>query len=320
MQEPVHPLRKVRNLGDIVSSTIESVRLYAKPLFFAITKHAGPFAVTGSVVVAISQTFSLSASLSDVLLQRELLEDSAPAFLVLQFVGVGFVVYTSIIVVNVVVSFLQFVDNNAREPDAAELSLAMHGRTSKLVVTTIYLVFLAVAAAGLFVVATLSISEVTGAVFLALPVVGFALLYFALPLLILFPVILFEDLALFDAAKRCRELVTGRWWWTLGTALVLGIITSTINAIGSVPFYLVSGISIFVTNSSDTSEPNIILQILSILFGSISGLVGIYVSTITTTGVIYIYWSHRERLEGVSLLDRIESIDIGHVHDSDSNA
>jgi len=123
-------------------------------------------------------------------------------------------------------------------------------------------------------------------------------------------VVLFEDRGFFDALSRSRKLVKSRWWWTLGTAIVIMLITSTINALGSVPFYAVSGISIFLTSSSDSGDPNIVLQLLSILFGSFASLVNIYISTISITGFTYIYWSHRERLEGASLLDRIDAIEI----------
>ncbi len=310
MPELVHPLRKVRNLGDVISATIETIRLHIKPLFFAVTKHAGPLAITGSVLLAVAQTFTLSASFSDILMQRQTLADAQPAYYFLQFIGMILVAFASITVANVVISYLQFVDNNEREPEAAELAAAMRWRTSKLLLTTIFVAFLFSAVISLAILAAVLLMRSSEAAFVSIPIVVLGFLYIIVPLIVLYPVVLFEDRGFFDALKRCRQLVKNKWWWTLGTAFMIALISSTINVLGNLPFYVVSGISVFMTNSGDSSEPNIIVQILSIIFGSFASLVGIYVSTITITGVTYIYWSHRERIEGVSLFDRIESIEI----------
>lgn len=320
MPELVHKLRKVRNLGDVISATIETVRQHLKPLFVAITRHAGPYAISGAVLLAIAQTFTMADSFTDILLQRRTMDTVDPTYLMIQIIGLCLTSYGSIILMNVVVSYLQFVNENDRSPEPEELVMTMSSRTSKILLTTFIVVFLIGAAAGLAVLLTVLALRTTVLLYAAFPMVLAALVYVMVPLIVLYPVVLFEDLGFFDALARARQLVKGMWWWTLGAVIAISLITATLNVVGSIPFYTTSGLSIFLTSGEESGDPNIILQILTIAFGSFANLVNVYVGTITITGLTYIYWSHRERLEGHNLLERIDAIEIDGPHEEQPEA
>lgn len=110
-----------------------------------------------------------------------------------------------------------------------------------------------------------------------------------------------EDKGIVDCLSRSYELVKNNWWVTLGFAIVFAIMTTIIGAVFSFPALLammgqVLNIEFF------TSE----IYVYIAEFISYAGSFLVYPLTYIAMGVMY--FSHRNKLDGIDMVDEINAI------------
>lgn len=144
---------------------------------------------------------------------------------------------------------------------------------------------------------------------------GFGLFIFVIWISIIFqfPTIINNDKKLgpLESVKRSFELIKGRWWYTFGILIVLGIIISLIGYIFVMPIQIIQVMKM-VTSGLEGGNPDLgSLGSLSLIF-SLLGSILTY--TIYFSGMALYYYSVIELKEGGSLFNRINTI--GNQEDS----
>ena len=131
-------------------------------------------------------------------------------------------------------------------------------------------------------------------------------LYFLITMIFCVPSIAFEEQKVIDAPKRSFFLIKGKWWFTFGILLLLGIIIQVVNFIFSIP-----QVVIVVVNSilflNDSSEPGYFGITVIIIASAISSLG--YVSTliIDVFNALH-FFNMRERKEARGLTAKVDSL------------
>jgi len=149
-----------------------------------------------------------------------------------------------------------------------------------------------------------SVSEVT--LGLTVPLI-FLMLLCAVPLILTVPVYIFErDITLFAAIVKAWKLGVSTLWGMIGFIIVLYFITSVIETVMLIPWYvaLIAG-SIFSTTQDAGLEHSAIYKFILYLLGLIQSF-GRYLSAVLTLiGLAFQYFHAREQVEGVRIEENI---------------
>ena len=140
-------------------------------------------------------------------------------------------------------------------------------------------------------------------IFLIIPAI-----YLSIPFSMLYAVVHMEDRSFMDAMKRCLALARNNWWWTFGVVFVLGIIEALLGFVAAAPSQILAAIQLITATDGSGSQLSFTMQIITIVLTTFGVLVTAFLRLITLTGEVFVYASHRERLEGTSLLERIDNI------------
>ncbi len=138
-------------------------------------------------------------------------------------------------------------------------------------------------------------------------------IYFSIVLLIVFPVMANENLHSWETIKRSMTLMQGHWWSTFGLYLIVYIGVSIITGIFSLPMYLGMGLNMFFSTESPGEVPSYI-SVLSIFFTMISIVAQVILYSVYQIVFTFKYFSIVEMKEGGSLFTAISQI--GSSHDS----
>jgi len=150
---------------------------------------------------------------------------------------------------------------------------------------------------------------ITSIVNMILLIIGFMLclipgIFLSVPLCLIFIMRMEErELSLGQAMRKCFKLVENHWWLTFGIIIVLTLIYSLVSSTLSLP------VTIALMGSSFFEIGTIGSVIQSLLMGVT------YLFTFLLSGILYVglavtYYSHKERMEGISLVGKIDSIGV----------
>lgn len=110
-----------------------------------------------------------------------------------------------------------------------------------------------------------------------------------------------RSLSIGQAIKKCFKLTENYWWLTFGIIVVLSLIYSLVGSALSLPVTVaLAGLSFF--------DIGIIGSIIQSLFMGVTYLFTFLLSGILYIGIAVTYYSHRERMEGISLTNRIDNL------------
>jgi hypothetical protein len=171
----------------------------------------------------------------------------------------------------------------------------------------IILSFVLVYAVIMFIVALLAAASVVS-LFVTIPLVILAALCF-IPLMMLMPVYIFErDIRFFDAIAKAWKLGMGTLAGMVGFLIVLGIISSVIQTITMLPWYLVTIVGhVFSLTAESTMNQSVVFKFTVYILGLIQSY-GMYAaSTIGTIGLAFQYFHAREKMEGVTVESNISN-------------
>ena len=136
-----------------------------------------------------------------------------------------------------------------------------------------------------------------------------AFILLIIPMMMIIPVYIFErDITLIAAIKKTWKLGIATLWGMIGLMIVLNIISSVIQTVTMMPWYLTILIgTIFSIASESTMNQSFIYKFLIYILGLIQSL-GMYVSIIISIiGLAFQYFHAREKVEGITIESNISN-------------
>ena len=268
--------RKVRDFGEILSVTFEFLRQNFKSLLRVLVFIAGPTVVIAGIFGGFYQSNIFSF-------------DVYQSF---ESIGIWLLLYVASLLISylfIALSVYEFIliylEKGSGEISVGEVWDRM--KSDLLKVTGAYI--------GFFIIVFIA--------FLLLIIPG---IYLSVALNFIIIVMLYEKKNFIESLSRSMNLVSGKWWFTFGLIIVLGLIQGFISVILQMPLSIASFVMIFsaMDGSSVGGVSNIIMIILSIIasFGNLF-------YAIVVTGTIFHYFNMVERKEATGLMERIDSID-----------
>ena len=130
-----------------------------------------------------------------------------------------------------------------------------------------------------------------------------------IPLMLVFPAYIFEPhITLAGAIRKAWKLGIATFGGMLGLMVVLYIISSVIQMVTMLPWYLVTVIgAVFSLTSESTSNPSVIFKFALYILGLIQSF-GAYISAIIgIVGLAFQYFHAREKVEGVTIESNISN-------------
>lgn len=224
-KEPV--LRKVRDFGATIADTFAFLRLHWRPLASLYVLFVVPFLLLATLLGAdalpsLFQSFSdgFDGILPKLIKLSPLLLLSALNYLI------GSTLYPTLVYL-----YMRRVEESPGErPTIRDCTRLLLPKT----LLNLAYILLMVLALGL------------GLIIVLLPVVGIllyvpAMIWLVVCFTILTPVVTIEDRPFPSAFTRAIRLVTGRWWYTLGVVMIIGLICYFISSVIGIAVNLVTG-------------------------------------------------------------------------------
>lgn len=280
-------LLKVRDFGEVFNDTFAFIRQNLLPLVKPSIIIAGPLFFIAGIFYGKglgSYYGTVFSSAGEDIPDFGAMESSMIELFINYGIAYIFFIIGYIIFVTLINSYILLYKNTDYEP--AEITTAMVWQESKkhfgmVIITTIITIIL------LFI--------------------GFMLcfvpgIFLMVPFSFLIIMRMNErQLGLGEALRKCFKLVENHWWFTFGLLIVLSLIYSIIRYTLSLPVTLgIAGSAFFGAGAIGT-----IIQ--SLLMG-FTYLFSFLLSGILYVGIAITYFTHRERLEGISLKNKIDNL------------
>ena len=182
------------------------------------------------------------------------------------------------------------------------------GNIRKYFLIFIVLVFLYTIIAGFAIILAALVSTIS--IFLSTLLI-LVIMLCIIPLMIIIPVYIFErDINIIDAIKKAYILGSKTIWGMLGLFIVLYIISSIIQTVTMMPWYLtILGGSVFSISTDAELINSAVYKFALYLLGLIQSF-GMYLSMIIgIIGLAFQYFHAREKVEGVNIESNISNFD-----------
>jgi len=301
---PTIDLRKSRNFGDQINVTFTFLRENFKKLGKAVLTIAGPSAVLGGVGVGYFYAQIYTGNI-----EREDILGLVPAL-----IGGGVIALLSgIFMLAVVIDYVRlYHDNGGPNFEIPDLWNEVKRDIGKIFVAMLGLAGLMfVLYVPMFLFAMMDVVFVMFYFFILMA----ALIYFFVPLSVLFPVLLCEREGLWASITRSMELAKGNWWMTAGILFVVYLIAQFTAGIFFFPAQMIGAFaSASMIDADSSGGAGLIVLIFSILGAVVASLVG----ALPILASALHYFNLVEKLEGVGLMGRID--EIGGGDDANLNA
>jgi hypothetical protein len=170
------------------------------------------------------------------------------------------------------------------------------------------LYFLIIVLISAFVVLMAYLSTFT--LVLTLPF-AFILLILTIPLFLLIPIYVFErDIKLTDAIRKTWDFAKATFWGLLGLLIVLYFISSVLQTIAMVPWYIVTMVGSILSISSESMITQSVFYKFALYILGLIQSFGSYVALIIgLIGLAFQYFHAREKVEGVTIESNISNFD-----------
>jgi hypothetical protein len=119
----------------------------------------------------------------------------------------------------------------------------------------------------------------------------------------------YENNGFFEAVVRSFKLVKDKWWSTFGLLMILYLIMAVASYIFIFPWYVISGISMFHSLSTNTiEEPSSSWQLVTTVVFAMYYLVQMVLAALPNIGIAFQYFNLVEMKEAKGLLTQIETL------------
>ena len=164
----------------------------------------------------------------------------------------------------------------------------------------------------IFVIVVMAVLAFISTITLILTVPLFlAFIILCVPIMLILPIYLFEEnIDIIDTVKKAWKLGVATIWGMLGLMIVLYILSSVINTVTTMPWYITQFIRmVFSVSSEFSSTQPVIFNFIVYILGLIQSL-GMYISMIIIlVGLAFQYFHAREKVEGISIESNISNFD-----------
>lgn len=134
-------------------------------------------------------------------------------------------------------------------------------------------------------------------------------IYLAVPLSLVFAIIVFKDMGTIDAISYCFSLIKDNWWITFATLLIMTILGYCISMIFSVPLIIYSIAKVIISSQEmSVANPSDIFDWVYVLLSLIARIGGFLVYTITIISGALIYFNLNERKNHTGMYESIEDL------------
>jgi hypothetical protein len=262
--------RKIRDFGELLNITFEFIRENFKKLFLSLIFIAGP----GIILAGIAGAF-YGSSFFNIGNTFDLLFFSGAVYFIALFISIH-------LIITVTYSFIElYLETELTGFDINDVWERVKKNFFALLLTSIGSIIL-IALASLLII-------IPG-------------IYLSIVLSIIYIVRLREKLGFFESVSRCRQLVSGNWWFTFALMLILVVIQVFIGFIFSIPEYIRLFIG-FLHMQNETPAFGAIMIITQIISSF-----GYIFNSILVIGLAFHYYSLVEKKEAVGLLEKLNSI------------
>lgn len=267
--------KKQREIGEIISDTFKFLRENYKLLFTLIFKITGPAFLILMLAAAyyMYSTLGIFSMLETSSFSSGFVDNFGGIFLSFFVLFVALMVYMTLLNGTVLHFIKSYVKNNGKVDEAEVYDGAKKDFWSLLgagVLTSIIIVF------GFFVC--------------FLPGI-----YLAVPLSLVFSVMVFDNLGIEQSISRCFSLIKNNWWVTFATLLVIWLLVYTISIVFGIPAIVYSLVKTFTAvEEASLANPAEIFDWVYILLNLISTAAQYLLYTITIVSAAFIYYNLNE--------------------------
>jgi hypothetical protein len=318
-QKPKIELYVQRTFGDKITATFEFIKENWKPLLKYVTYLILP--------VCLIQALGLNGMMSSILTGVGLNEngiDNVYRGIIIPlgtyglFYLVGFVVLTSLIYALM----RTYGQRTGRLKDITlkELRpLLMHNVKRVIIVGVLLFVFFMAYCTFLAIIGNLATKY--SFVFL-LAVLILLLFAIFIPLSLLIPIYLLEEISFWNAFSKALRLGFMTWGGTFAILFILGIIVNVLQSVTSMPWYIMLMVKEFLasnaTSTANPVTPSIFYNFGLYLLGVVQSY-GMYLSiALFTIGITFQYGHAAEKIDGVSVGGDIDNFE--HLNDGESDS
>jgi hypothetical protein len=252
-------LRKKRDLGEILSDTFAFARINRKPLFNILLKTTGIFFLLNVLFSGFYQYVNVN---------QMILTDPAAFFGALFLLMLGSILYYASATAAIYSTMQNYMISKGNIDEPGILRAAKE-RIGQMIMLSI-IAYLVIA---------------LGFVFLIIPGI-----YFIVPMVMAFPVFFFKELGKTESIRAAFKLVSGYWWVTLGTIIVISILIGIISFVFQLPGTVYLGVKTFFSISQDNADlegmsGDYIYLLLATIGSAASSVMSIFL--IIATGLVY---------------------------------
>jgi hypothetical protein len=324
LHQPAAPqllrFRKIRDLGEVVTATLEFLRENYKPLGKAMLFIVGPVVLVTGIIGAGMQVGMMAALVGAGYYgggNDDYATDYDPVSSLAPFAGVGavtiLVVWAMLLIIitattAVVYSYIVlYMEREGVQPTVREVWTEAKTHFARLLGTFIALGLIYFV--GFFVIAII-------------PLIGFIAImvggpYVAVTMSMVGIIRVREQLPLSDTISRSFDLIRDNWW---RTALLLMVIWAVMWAVLSnlaMPQLLLT--AVFTMNTVEGEDPSIWLGILTFVMAFLYMFGSFLLYPLPLVAIAFQYFNLVEQKEGVGLRERVEqfgeSLEISSAHE-----
>ncbi len=301
---------KTRNFGDKMNATFEFLRQNIKPLFKSLLYIGGIPLVIGSFLFARSY---------NELMKMGVMADPGtdPSLSLMMEFGISMGISALILLVSIglIISSIKSYLIIYEEKQSNQIDVPEVWAKTKTLFWRVLGAFLlyTITILGVYfmlILITIGISAITfGVGFILIFGVIVLIVYLAVVMSMIYPIIAFENKNFFSAFPRAFFLIKGKWWSTFGLLFILALIQSIIASIFMVPWYIIFIIQMLHTiPDSGISEPSMAMEIVGSIFLTLYFLVSYLMYSIPLTGLSFQYFNLVELKESKGLMQQIGTI------------
>lgn len=268
MQQPYLELRAKRELGTILSDSFTFIRINITPLWNVLLKASGVFFVLTVLLSGLYQyVYTASYMTTDPLY-----------FVVVLFLTI---LGSMLFYASVSAAIYAFMQNYIETKGDIQEEVIIQNARTKIG----HLVLLSVISYMLIAL---------GMVFFIIPGI-----YFMVPVFMVFPVFCFLGMGKIDSIRAAFKLISGYWWVTFGTVLVLFIVIGIISFVFQLPGTVYLGTKTFFSAVDGNGEVSgdFIYLLLATISSAASNLISIVM--VVAFGLIYFDLDEEKNRTGI---------------------
>ena len=282
--------RKERDLGAIISDTFKFLRLEWKPFFRTIIRTAFL-----PIIIAIAALFFYMYSFPDIFGGFEVYDDGIyeEPNLGLMFTSMGFMALFFLIAYVIMnITALYYIKSYIENKGRIDYEMIQERVKDKFWSFT-----------GLFILVGLI---VMASAFLCF----FPAIFTGVVLSLAAPILVYDSLDVGDTIGYSFKLVKGHWWETFGVMIVIGLITTVIGYIFSIPavvyFFIKMGTVISANDPAAIADS--FTDPVYLALNGISYIGQFILYAVTLVSNVFIYFDINEQKNATGAMDRIDNL------------